>query len=45
MSAEQLKPIPGTFGGSVQNANHVMAQFIAGLHLPNGSISIPGLYE
>ena len=35
----------GTFGGSVQNANHALAQFVANLHQQNGSVAIPGFYE
>ena len=29
----------------MMNPNHALARFIAGLHFPNGSVSIPGFYE
>lgn len=35
----------GRFGGIVPNALHVMAELIAGLHAPDGSVSVPGFYE
>ena len=35
----------GMYGGSVANSLHALAEFVAGLHLPNGSIAIPGFYE
>ena len=27
------------------NSLHALAEFVAGLHLPNGSVAIPGFYE
>jgi acetylornithine deacetylase/succinyl-diaminopimelate desuccinylase-like protein len=35
----------GIYGGSVANSLHAVAEVVAGLHLPNGSVSIPGFYE
>ena len=35
----------GMYGGSVANSLHALAEFVAGLHLPNGSVAIPGFYE
>ena len=35
----------GIYGGSVANSLHALADAVAGLHLRNGSVSIPGFYE
>ncbi|KAK9825147.1 hypothetical protein WJX81_004830 [Elliptochloris bilobata] len=35
----------GLYGGSVANSLHALAEFVAGLHLPNGSVAIPGFYD
>lgn len=35
----------GMYGGSVANSLHALAEVVAGLHLRNGSVSIPGFYE
>ena len=32
-------------GGSVQNPIHALAQFIDGLHAPNGSVNVEGFYR
>ncbi len=37
--------VAGIYGGSVANSLHAVAEVVAGLHLPNGSVSIPGFYE
>lgn len=35
----------GLKGGSVQNPIHALAQFVADLHAPNGSVAVDGFYE
>jgi hypothetical protein len=35
----------GLKGGSVQNPVHALAQFVADLHAPNGSVAVDGFYE
>ena len=35
----------GRFGGAVPNALHVMADLVAALHTPDGSVTVPGFYE
>ncbi|XYK81898.1 MAG: dipeptidase [Labrenzia sp.] len=35
----------GSYGGSAQNPNHIVANIIAGLHDENGKITLPGFYE
>jgi acetylornithine deacetylase/succinyl-diaminopimelate desuccinylase-like protein len=35
----------GSYGGSAQNPNHIVANIIAGLHDENGKITLPGFYD
>jgi hypothetical protein len=35
----------GGFGGAIQNPIHALSGFVAGLHFPNGSVTIPGFYK
>lgn len=35
----------GSYGGSAQNPNHIVASIIAGLHDENGRITLPGFYD
>ncbi|EIE20818.1 peptidase M20 [Coccomyxa subellipsoidea C-169] len=35
----------GLKGGSVQNPIHALAQFVADLHAPNGSVAVDGFYD
>lgn len=35
----------GLYGGAARNANHVLAQIIASLHAPDGSVSVAGFYD
>jgi len=35
----------GRYGGAVGNALHVMAELVAGLHAPDGTVVVPGFYE
>src|SRR6516225_1761391 len=35
----------GLFGGAARNPIHVLAEILAALHRPDGSIAVPGLYE
>jgi acetylornithine deacetylase/succinyl-diaminopimelate desuccinylase-like protein len=35
----------GSYGGSAQNPNHIVANIIAGLHDENGKITLQGFYE
>jgi acetylornithine deacetylase/succinyl-diaminopimelate desuccinylase-like protein len=35
----------GRYGGAVGNALHVMAELVAGLHAPDGTVAVPGFYE
>lgn len=35
----------GRYGGVVANALHVMAELIAALHAPDGSVAVPGFYD
>lgn len=35
----------GRFGGAVPNAAHVMAEIVAGLHAPDGSVAVAGFYD
>ncbi|CAL8467971.1 g7509 [Coccomyxa elongata] len=35
----------GLKGGSVQNPIHALAQFVAELHAPNGSVAVDGFYK
>ncbi|NPV06938.1 MAG: dipeptidase [Anaerolineae bacterium] len=35
----------GGFGGAVQNPLHALAEIIAGLHAPDGSIAVEGFYD
>jgi len=35
----------GGFGGAVQNPLHALAEIIAGLHRPDGSIAVAGFYD
>ncbi|UCG84991.1 MAG: M20/M25/M40 family metallo-hydrolase, partial [Gemmatimonadota bacterium] len=35
----------GRYGGGVANALHVMAELVAALHKPDGSVAVPGFYE
>ncbi len=45
MSTVALPGPAGVKGGSVQNPINALAAFIAGLHLPNRTISVAGFYE
>ena len=38
-------PCTGLKGGSVQNPIHALAQFVAELHAPNGTVAVDGFYE
>jgi acetylornithine deacetylase/succinyl-diaminopimelate desuccinylase-like protein len=35
----------GLFGGAARNPIHVLAEILAALHRPDGSIAVPGFYE
>ncbi len=35
----------GRFGGAVPNAAHVLADLVAGLHSPDGKVSVDGFYD
>ncbi len=35
----------GRYGGTVANPVHALAEILAGLHKPDGSIAIPGFYD
>ncbi|QFT68532.1 Succinyl-diaminopimelate desuccinylase [Labrenzia sp. THAF35] len=35
----------GSYGGSAQNPNHIVASIIAGLHDENGKVTLPGFYD
>ncbi|WP_150523027.1 dipeptidase [Roseibium sediminis] len=35
----------GSYGGSAQNPNHIVASIIAGLHDENGRVTLPGFYD
>ncbi len=35
----------GRYGGVVANALHAMAELVAALHAPDGSVAVPGFYE
>jgi acetylornithine deacetylase/succinyl-diaminopimelate desuccinylase-like protein len=35
----------GSYGGSAQNPNHIVAGIIAGLHDENGKVTLPGFYD
>jgi acetylornithine deacetylase/succinyl-diaminopimelate desuccinylase-like protein len=35
----------GRYGGVVANALHVMAELVAALHAPDGSVAVPGFYD
>lgn len=35
----------GTFGGSVQNPNHALAELLASLHTADGAVAVEGFYE
>ncbi len=35
----------GLFGGAVQNPIHALAELVAGLHRPDGSVAVEGFYD
>lgn len=35
----------GSYGGVVRNAAQAMAEIVAGLHNPDGSVNVPGFYD
>lgn len=35
----------GVFGGSIMNPAHALAQIIASLHTPNGTVAVAGFYD
>lgn len=35
----------GMYGGTVANANHALAQILAGLHASNGRVAVAGFYD
>jgi acetylornithine deacetylase/succinyl-diaminopimelate desuccinylase-like protein len=35
----------GRHGGAVQNPNHALARLVASLHLPDGTVAVPGFYD
>jgi acetylornithine deacetylase/succinyl-diaminopimelate desuccinylase-like protein len=35
----------GRYGGSIANALHAMAELVASLHSPNGSVAVDGFYD
>ena len=35
----------GSFGGAIHNANQALAELLAALHNPDGSVAVPGFYD